>query len=96
MVTLTRPTTTTQIVGDTQAKPVSGTMSEAPETSSNDSRLDGVLASQVIVSDGKGGFYVQPDNMLEGHLYSFMIDDMRLAVMKEADGHVALYGISEE
>ena len=95
MDTLTRPKTT-QIVGDAQAIPECETIAEALETSSNDVRLDHSLVDQVFVSDGKGGYYVQPDRMLRDQLYSFMIDDIWMAVMKQADGNITLYGISVE
>ncbi len=100
MTMLTRPTrpTTTQVVGRAEPKPVSRTTSEALESAleTNDSRLERDIADQVFVSDGEGGFYVQPDQMLEGHLYFFKIDDIQLAASKESDGQIALYGITKE
>ena len=95
MVTLTRPMMNPQETGHPKERPECQTISETSETSSNEAWLNHALSTQVFAPDGEGGFFLHPEQMLEGYLYTFMLGDAALAVVKQADGHVALYGLSD-
>ena len=60
---------------------------------SNDPSYFVPVTVEAMTPDGRGGFYVHHDRLREGRLYPLEIGGQSLAIVKDPDGSISIYGL---